>query len=258
MQVLQPIHVQLENLIRDKIAQGEFQVGSPLPSERRLAEIYGISRLTVRAALQNLQKEGLVTAQHGKGYFVQNSKIRINFSVLMGFGAQLKEQGVLHSSRVLEAQKILSGYELSKAFCVSQGTPLFHLTRVRLANGHPIMVDDTFFPYDLIPNVEEYDFSTTSFYETLDRNGVFLEQAQQFLSVFTLYGECASVLELPDASPVFRINHRVYDPTGKLVDYTFSYVNPARASIAIHLRTPQQASADETLFKSHSFDWRQA
>lgn len=256
MQVLQPIHVQLENLIRDKIARGEFQIGSPLPSERRLAEVYGISRLTVRAALQNLQKEGLVMAQHGKGYFVQNSKIRINFSGLRGFGAQLKEQGVIHTSTVLQAQKILSGYELSKAFSVPRGTPLFHLTRVRLGNGHPVMVDDTFFPYDLIPDVEKYDFSTTSFYAALDKNGVQLEQAQQFLTVFTLYGECARVLELPDATPVFRINHCVYDHFGKLVDYTFSYVNPYRASIATYLRT-SHAPADDFSSNVHTTERRQ-
>lgn len=242
MQALQPIHVQLENLIRDKIAHGEFPIGTPLPSERRMAETYGISRLTVRTALQNLQKEGLILAQHGKGYFVQNSKIRINFSGLRGFGAQLKEQGVTHTSKVLFAKKMRSGYELSKAFSVPRGTPLFHLTRVRLANGHPVMVDDTYLLYDLIPDVEQYDFAVTSFYSVLDRNGIQLEHAQQFLSVYTLYGECAHVLELPDATPVFRINHRVYDHAGRLADYTFSYVNPHRANITTYLRNPYTAA----------------
>ena len=236
MQTLQPIHVQLENLIRDKISQGEYGIGAALPSERKMAQTYGINRLTVRAALKNLQKEGLITAVHGKGYFVKNTKIRISFSGIRGFGARLKEQGVAHTSKVITAEKVSAGYVLSKKFGIPRGTPLFHLTRVRFGNGYTLAVDDTYILYDSIRNVESIDFSVSSLYDAFEENGIRLGGVLQLLTVFMLHGESSRVLELPETSPAFRINHCVFDTDEHLVEYTFSYVNPEHASIASYLK----------------------
>lgn len=236
MQTLQPIYVQLENLIRDKISQGEYPVGSPLPSERKMAETYGINRMTVRAALKNLQKEGIIKAEHGRGYFVQDKRIRISFSGIQGFGARLKEQGVAHSCKVITAEKVAAGYVLAKKFGVPKGTMLFHLTRVRFGNGQALAVDDTYLIYDMVKDIEKIDFAVSSLYDTFEQNGIKIEHASQYLTVFTLHGESAKVLELAESSPVFCINHCAFDNNGKLVEYTFSYVNPQLANIASYLK----------------------
>ncbi|MEG1270849.1 MAG: GntR family transcriptional regulator [Ruthenibacterium sp.] len=236
MQNLLPIHVQLENLIKDKIASGEYAMGAPLPSERKMAEAYGINRLTVRAALKNLQKEGLVNAVQGKGTFVCSAKMKLSFSTIRGFGAQLKEQGVVHTSKVLFAKKVSAGYVLSQRFDVEKGFPLFRLTRVRFGNGHALAIDDTYVRYDSVRNIESIDFAANSLYRTFEENNIQLTKALQVLSIYNMYGPSAEILELPDGSPVFCINHKVFDSTARLVEYTYSYVNPAHSSITSYLK----------------------
>mgnify|MGYP000060910116 CR=1 FL=1 len=236
MQNTLPIHVQLENLIRNKIANGEYAIGSCLPSERRLAETYGINRLTVRAALKNLRQEGLIVAHQGRGNFVNSARMRLSFSSIRGFGTQLKSQGVVHTSKVLIAQKVPANHKLSRCFQLPMGTPLYHLTRIRIGNSHAIVIDDTYFPFSLIPDVEKIDFSVESLYHNFEKNQIILAEARQTLMVTILTDEDAQLLELPPNSPVFCINHQVSDVSGRLVEYTLSYVNPERANITSYLK----------------------
>lgn len=231
-----PIHVQLENLIRGKIADGTYPTNSPLPSERKMAEAYGINRLTVRAALKNLQKEGLVRTEHGKGNFVSSVKIKLNFSTISGFGAQLKEQGVAHTNQVLLAEELPAGYIMSQNFNVEKGTPLFHLVRVRIGNGNPLAIDDTYILYDEIPRVASIDFETASLYQKLKECGNFPEYARQTLYIQRIYGKIAEVMALEDDTPVFCIIHQAYSAKHALIEYTLSYVNPTYSSVASCLR----------------------
>lgn len=236
MQQLLSIHAQLENLIRDKIASGEYPVGSPLPSERKLAETYGINRLTVRATLKNLQQEGLVVAEHGRGNFVCSSKVRVSFATIRGFGAQLKQQGVHHVSRVLYAQKVPAGYAISRKFDLPRGTDLFRLIRVRIGNGRAVAIDDTYIPYTAISGVEEIDFATHSLYTALEANHVQLANAQQQLTIRRLQGEWAAALEVPENAPVFCVEHCVFDENRRMIEHTLSYVNPDRSTISSYLK----------------------
>ena len=236
MQNLLPIHAQLENLIKDKIASGEYAMGNPLPSERKMAEAYGINRLTVRAALKNLQKEGLINTIHGKGNFVCAVKMRLSFSAIRGFGAQLKEQGVAHTNQVLFAQQVPAGYVLSKQFEVEKGYPLFRLIRLRFGNGHALSIDDTFVRYGAIRDIEQIDFSVASLYTSFEQNGIHLAKALQMLSVQNMYGESARLLEEPEGAPVFCINHKVFDSDDQLVEYTLSYISPSHSSITSYLK----------------------
>ncbi len=236
MQNTLPIHVQLENLIKDKIASGEYAMGSPLPSERKMAEAYGINRLIVRAALKNLQKEGLVHTEHGKGNFVSSARMKLSFSAIRGFGAQLKEQGVAHTNKVLIAEKFAATYVLSKLFGVPKGHTLFRLTRLRYGNGRPLALDDTYFLYDTVQNVEEIDFSVSSLYQTFEKNSIALTNAKQMLSIYALYDEDATLLDVPEGTPVFRIEHQVFGANSRLAEYTLSYINPSRSNITSYLK----------------------
>ena len=142
----------------------------------------------------------------------------------------------MHTSRVQFAEKTAAGYVLAQRFGVPKGTPLFRLVRARIGNGHALAIDDTHILYDLIPDVESIDFSVCSLYTTLEQNSVRLAKAQQVLTVYTMRGEGARVLELADGTPVFRIEHQVYNSEDQMVEHTLSYVSPARASISSYLK----------------------
>lgn len=120
MQNTLPIHVQLENLIRDKIANGEYAIGSCLPSERRLAETYGINRLTVRAALKNLRQEGLIVAHQGRGNFVNSARNAFKL---------FQHPRFRHSAEISGCGSHQQGAHCPKGSCQPQAFPLLSAAR---------------------------------------------------------------------------------------------------------------------------------
>src|SRR3981081_3043429 len=96
-----PIYLQLENLVRDKIDSGDWAPGIMLPSERQLCDTYGIARMTVRQAISNLVAEGLLTRTQGRGTFVARPRLRQPLSKLTSFTEDMRDRGLLGSTRPL-------------------------------------------------------------------------------------------------------------------------------------------------------------
>lgn len=231
-----PIYTQLATLLKEKITNGDYQVGEALPSERKLAEAYGINRLTVRAALKNLQQEGIIVTLQGKGNFVSSTKIRKSFSNFNGFASMLKEKGVISQSKVIMAKKIYSNYQISKIFGVDKGTPFYRLVRLRLGNGQPLRIEDVHIPYNLIPNVEAIDFSKASLYNTLEQHGIHLDHANQLLTTYNITDEPAILLEMQEGDPIYWIEYQTFDTHNRLVEYTISFINPKKSLMYCNLK----------------------
>ena len=135
-----PIYYQLKELIREKIATGEWKPGDLIPSERELCEEHGISRMTVRQAIQELLREGIVTIRRGEGTFVNNVPHTQMLLKLEGFSSEMAKLGYRNHSRVLDIQKIASydSYELAySGLSKPPGEPLVRIRRVRYVEDTP-------------------------------------------------------------------------------------------------------------------------
>lgn len=231
-----PIYQQIEALLKQKIAEGEYPANQALPSERTLAEAYGVNRLTVRAALKQLQAQGIVMAVHGKGNFVRTFKLRKNFSNFAGFGSDLKEFNFRLTNQVIIAQTITIGYELSKKMKLPEGATVFRLMRLRQGNGQPFALEDAYIPMGLIPNIETVDFGVESLYTTFESNGVHLNYSRQLLATSKLTLYLAEIMGLPVGSGIYRVEYTTFDQQERLAEYTISYMNPELAVITSHLR----------------------
>ncbi|AOT03038.1 GntR family transcriptional regulator [Arthrobacter sp. U41] len=211
-----------------EVLAGEFAAG--FPGELELARRYGVSRGTIRAALKPLRDAGHITAHPGKKPTVvagRSTAYGPIYSVL----ASIRESGMKHSSVVLE-QHLVVNAEVAAKLALHPDAELFHLSRVRFADGEPIGLDQVWLPGATAGKLLEADFRDASLYGELDRRcGVVLDGGtEQLTAVLATPGQ-AVLLGCPEGSPLLLIErtgcHRARD-----LEFRRSYVLGDRVAIA--------------------------
>lgn len=217
-----PHYQQLEEQLLEAIGSGGLVRGDPLPSEREFAENLGISRMTVRRALKNLESRGWLISRVGKGWFVSPSKIEQRLSRLSGFSSDMESLNLSVTSRVLTFSKIGITGQLASQLKVPVGTEGYLLERLRFVNDEPLGVESSNLPCTLCPGLLKYDFSSDSLYRVLrDEYGVKLANAEQTVEASIADWRESSLLNVDEGTPVLRGTRAVHDPLGNVVEYSF-------------------------------------
>ena len=142
----QPLYDQLVDILSEKI-EHECVAGDMLPSERELSERYGLSRTTVRLALQELESLGLVVRQHGRGTFVSDRSVQAtNLTQSYSFTEQMRELGRNPKTTILEFAEMEADKNLAEHMGVRLGEKLFKIKRLRSADDVPMMVERSYLP----------------------------------------------------------------------------------------------------------------
>lgn len=195
-----------------------------LPSERELSERYGLSRTTVRLALQELERQGLVTRQHGRGTFVADRSART--TDLMGgysFTDQMREMGRQPQTTILEFDEIEADKHLAGAMGAHIGDKLFYLKRLRAADGTPMMVERTYLPVRNFLSLKRPMLEGHSLYGVIERTyGEKIRRAEEefFASVARLSD--ARLLGIDEGDPVLDLVRTTYSTRNEIVEYTLS------------------------------------
>ena len=164
-----PLYYQLEQALRSLIASGSWQPGSLICSERELMHAAGISRATVRQALGNLMREGLLERVHGRGTFVARPKLEQEMRSVYSFAEQMGVRGLELKDRLLQRHRVPAAADLAALLAVVPGTPLIHLKRVRSLGGTPLMLDSSYVPYHLCPGLLDEPFESPLYRMLADR-----------------------------------------------------------------------------------------
>lgn len=204
-----PKHAQLENLVREKIERGEWTPGMMLPSERELRDRYGIARMTVRQAISNLAAEGLVIRTQGKGTFVARPRLRQSLSRLTGFSEDMRDRGLLVTTRLLKKECAAADADLAAALAIAPGAPVLHIHRLRSANGHPMAIERSTLRGDIAAPLWDEDLEHQSLYHLLaERCDARLTRASQELEAGIADDAEARLLAVPCGAPVLHIQRR--------------------------------------------------
>src|SRR5262249_44087305 len=165
------VHAQIEDWLAELISVGRLAPGDRMPTEQDLAAWLGVSRMTLRHALANLARRGLVTRTVGRrgGTFVAESKLEQDLTTLAGFSEQLRRHGMVAGARVLSATERPAGPVAAAALEVTEGAPLYEVRRVRLGDGRPIALEHSLFPAALFPGMLGCRLDG-SLYELLESN----------------------------------------------------------------------------------------
>lgn len=217
--VAEPLYLQIKDLILSEIRAGKYGPHQRLPSERDLSTAYGVSRMTVRQAVVDLQRSGAVYARVGKGTFVAAPKIDQQLRLVTSFTHEMRARGEKPSSRVLEARIEPADFDVAGALELRPGTPVTKLSRVRLADDQPLAIETAFLPAELLPDLLAHDFSRESLYEVLARDfGLTLIAASQSIEAALAEPAELELLDMDPPAAVLRMRRLTRASDGRAVE----------------------------------------
>jgi GntR family transcriptional regulator len=220
----QPLYAQIKETLRERILDGTYPPHGQMPSEHELCAMFGVSRITVRQALGDLQKEGLVFRLHGRGTFVSKPKAFQNVTSLQGFAEAMSSMGYeiinqLRSFRTVEADR-----HLAQRLAVPEGAPLVEIHRVRLLNREPISLELTWVPEAIGKRLANADLAARDIFLILENDcAISLGHADVAIDAVLADDEIVAALHVEAGSPVLRIERLTHDATGHPVDYEYLY-----------------------------------
>jgi GntR family transcriptional regulator len=214
---------------------GALEPGALLPSERLLAERYGVARATVTQAIDDLVSRGLVYRVHGSGTFVAEPKFRQPLT-LTSFTEDMRARG-MNPGSVVRSQAVVPASEVvARHLALVPGTPVVHMERVRTADGEPMALERTHLPAQRLPGLEDADLTDASLYELMERKwGVRVAEADQWASVVRVTDEEAALLHVSAEQPALLFQRVTRDPAGTPVEYVRSLYRGDRYEVHTRL-----------------------
>ncbi len=219
-----PKYRRVADSLAEDILAGRLKVGDQIPSERVIAEEYGISRMTVRQALKHLADRGMVEARVGQGTFVGAPRLQQQLSTLTGFTEEMEKQGRKAASIVVEAAARTPDAETAQALELPAGATVWRIARVRLADGEPVALETTEVVAAMTPGLlERADFGRTSLYDTLRRHyGLRPAVAEQTLAATSADASVALPLGIEVGAPVLSLTRLTRDAEGRAFEHVRS------------------------------------
>jgi GntR family transcriptional regulator len=214
-----PRYEQLYRHIADAIVAGDLPVSSQLPPERELADIADVSRVTVRKAVAQLVKDGLLEQRRGAGTFVQapRPKLEHSLSALLSFTEYMRQRGKASSSRILRRGLFLPNPDEQIALGLGSTDRVSRVDRLRSADDTAMALEWSSLPTDILPDP---DVVETSLYDVLRAAGTPPTRAIQRITAINVGGAEARLLNLPDGVAVLRIDRTAYLPSGRPIEFT--------------------------------------
>lgn len=228
-------YIYLMKRIKQKIDDGDYNPGDKILSEREMSAKYGINRMAVKNAIAKLVEEGYLKTIHGKGTFVVKTMKR-NLETLTGLSASIKGGGLVPSSKII-IQGVVSGFtEMNSKLELGNEDRLYRILRLRLANGIPIALEDTYIPFDLFPDIEEHNFEIVSLFEYMEHKGITITDSPQSLTIEKLNDRESKYLGVEPNTAVFAFLYVHKDINGRIVEYTKSYTLGENTRFEVRLK----------------------
>jgi GntR family transcriptional regulator len=218
-------------------------VGDAIPSERQLSTDLGVSRLTVRAALDDLVREGLLVRRRGSGTFVSEPKIAQELT-MTSFTEDMRRRGMVPASRTLDLRIVPAGAHLGRLLRVSPSEAVVVITRLRLADRETMAIETLHVRESLIPGLTAADLEERSFYELLEvRYGVVIASGTQTIEPTVTNEDESSALGVPLHSPAFLFERTTQTGAGDVVEYVRSIYRGDRYRIVTELNRRETRAA---------------
>jgi GntR family transcriptional regulator len=214
------LYSRVETVLASEITDGNLKVGDQLPTEDRLITRFGVSRITIRRAIQNLVSRGLVEIRRGKGTFVAAPKITQDLRELSGFVEDMHALGRKPTARVIGREIVTADATVASQLALTRGEHVVRIRRVRLADGVPLSFDETYLPLEIGKKIITNDLKVEPIFSLLERKyNVPLIEAEYKLDAVAADGEVAAALKVKHRSPIFRIERTSYSTGSRPVDY---------------------------------------
>ncbi|HZQ05349.1 MAG TPA: GntR family transcriptional regulator [Anaerolineae bacterium] len=216
-----PLFKQIAAQLRQQIEQGTLHLGDVIPGERELAESLDVSRMTLRAAIDELVDEGLLLRQRGRGTVVAHVRINKQAQVMgfMSFSEEMHSRGLEPSSRILAFKSEVADAGVAAQLDLPLGAQVILLKRVRLANGEPMALERCYVPYERFRRLLNFDLSTRSLYDILEKEfDTRPTLCEETVEAIALAAPEARELRVKRGSPALLVTRVTRDARGALIE----------------------------------------
>jgi len=226
---------QVRDQLRDLISGR--QPGEALPSERDLSEQLGVSRPTLRAAIEDLTRDGLLVRRQGRGTFTSPRKVLQELAPTATGDFNVPPAAGDWRSRVVTFQLEPAGARLGRRMQLSPADELVSVVRVRIVDDEPMAIERILLPAVLVPGIAPPDFESGSLYQLLRiRYEVVVTDAVQTTEPTVIDADESALLGVPLHAPALLFERTTKDSTGRIVEYTRSIYRGDRYRITTHLK----------------------
>lgn len=234
-----PIYFQLEEEIKDRIEKGDLVPGDLIPSEREYAQQHGISRMTVRQAINDLVNDGYLYRQKGKGTFVARKKIEQPLQGLTSFTEDMKKRGMTPSSRLLHFEIVPAPEKIAKKLEIEPNAPVYDIRRVRLADDLPMALETSVISANLVQGLTK-EQARGSLYQTIEgKLGKRIDYARQVIESSTARQSESEALGIQEGSPVLLIQRNTFLTDGTPLEVVKSVYRADRYKLMIDMHRIQ-------------------
>ena len=218
------LYAHIREELRERIVSGVWKPNDPVPSERALMSQYGVSRITVRQALGELQKESLIFKLAGKGAYVAQVRPFQELGRLQGFAEAMEARGHETFNRVLSIEHRAASELVASRLRLAPGAPVTELRRVRFLDRSPVSLDITWVPRAIGEKLERADLGSRDVFLILENDlGMPLGHADLVIDAGLADETLGAQLGIAVGAPVLRIERLTHDAGGRPLDYEHLY-----------------------------------
>jgi GntR family transcriptional regulator len=230
-----PLYQQLSDSLRRQVLGANWPSDSAIPSERELMRLTGLSRMTVRQAIDSLTREGLLTRIHGRGTFIVPERVEQDMRGVYSFTSRILAQGRTPSTHVIEAIQRRANHEAARELQLPPDANVYRLTRLRCIDGEPAVVDIVKIPADRCPGLLNHDLTKSLYAILTEQYNVPPLRSTDTLEATGAPREVADRLSIRPGAPV-TLMHRLATTHGDVpIELTEEYARPDRLRYRMRL-----------------------
>lgn len=230
-----PLYAQIESILKTRIEEGEFQNGDIFPSEKQLQELFQVSRITVRQAMNALVQEGYLHCARGIGTTVVFRKIDEKLKQVISFSEEMRLHGITMQTKHCTITKVRPDKKIQQALLLASAEMAYCIARVRCADGFPIVYSETYMHPGMNLSMDSQEYSQSLYVLLKEKYGIIVTRGSDVLEAVAATKPIAEFLGVPPKAPLFRRTRKTYDQKGSMIEYSICYYPGDRYKYTVDL-----------------------
>ncbi|MBS4534251.1 GntR family transcriptional regulator [Clostridium sp. D2Q-14] len=220
-----PYYLQIKEIIRERILNNIYEIDTLLPSEKEFCKEFNVTRATVRNALRELKKEGLICTEKGVGSIVKPHKIEQSLLQFYSFGRTLKNKKDDFISKIISAKKIKPNCNIINRLEIKKNMSVYEILRIRIFNKSPLILEASYIPVHIAPDIIKDKLHGMSIYNLLEgKYGIKIVKAREYIEPQVANEFQSKHLSIEYGSPIFHTERLTLTHNNKPIEYRNSLI----------------------------------
>ncbi|RLM27053.1 GntR family transcriptional regulator [Brenneria alni] len=222
--------------IRSRINSSEFRVSEALPSEKKLAVEFSVSRMTIRKAIEQLAAEGLLQRRHGSGTYVLQKNVQHEIHALNSFAENMHRIGRMGNNEVIDFRIIPSPPAISRQLRLRTDEKIYFARRIRFVDGKPVQLEDSYLPIAPFPDLSIKHLQGSKFAYIEDEKHIGIAGCYEAFSPILADSAVARLLKVNEGSPLLQMTSLAQTVDGDYIDFSIMIYNAHDYQVSFYIQ----------------------